>query len=518
MNQSIRVLHLEDNPHDAELVRHNLKAQGPSCDIVWVSGREAFESALQREAFDLVLSDYNVPGYDGMAALKLVREKWPEVPVIVISGTPDEEAGVECLKAGASDYVRKQRPQRLGGAVARALREAEEQQRIRQSERALRESEIRFRTLAEVSPVGIFRADAAGDWIYANDRCCEIAGIGLPRALGAGWIAALHPEDRPRVFDEWCRATRWTHSFQSEFRFRRPDGKVTWVVGNTEVEFDAHRDVVGYVGTITDLTEIKKAEIAVRESEERWRMAMDYSAIGMALLATDGRWLNVNRALCRMTGYAEDELLATTSKSLTHPDDQAADQANMSRMLLREIDRYQLEKRYIRKDGGIVWSLLGMSLLWDPDGTPRHLVAQIQDISERKRAEEEIAHERRFLRHVIDLVPYSIVAKDRQGRFALVNQAVAELYGTTVDLMIGKTDADFIADAAEIARLRREDQVVMDKCEDKFIPEEKITDATGRVRSLQTVKRAIVSAEGKADLVLAVSTDITLRQNQTAHQ
>ena len=190
----------------------------------------------------------------------------------------------------------------------------------------------------------------------------------------------------------------------------------------------------------------------------------------------------------------------------------------MRRMLAREIDRFQLEKRYIRKDGGIVWSLLGMSLLWDPDGTPRHLVAQIQDISERKRAEEEIAHERRFLRHVIDLVPYSIVAKDRQGRFALVNQAVAELYGTTVDLMTGKTDADFIADAAEIARLRREDHVVMDQREDKFIPEEKITDATGRVRSLRTVKRAIVSEEGKADLVLAVSTDVTLRENQPALQ
>jgi PAS domain S-box-containing protein len=509
MYQSIRVLHLEDNPYDAELVRHNLKAQGPLCDIVWVRGKEAFESALQHEPFDLVLSDYNVPGYDGLTALKLVREKWPEVPVIVISDTPDEEAGIECLKAGASDYVRKQRPQRLGGAVARALREAEEQQRMRQSERALRESEIRFRTLAEVSPVGIFRANAAGEWIYANDRCCEIAGIGLQRALGAGWVAAIHPEDRPRVFDEWCRATRWTHSFQSEFRFQRPDGKVIWVIGNTEVEFDARREVVGYVGTITDLTEIKKAEVAVRESEERWRTAMDYSAIGTALVATDGRWLKVNRALCHMTGYSEQELLATTSLSLTHADDQAADQANMRRMLAREIDRYQLEKRYVRKDGGIVWSLIGVSLLWNPDGMPRHLVVQVQDIGERKRAEEEIARERRFLRHVIDLVPYPIVAKDRQGRFALVNRAGAELYGTTVDQMTGKTDADFIPDAEEVARLRREDQVVMDGREDKFIPEERMTDATGRVISLQTVRRAIVSAEGKADLVLAVSTDLT---------
>ena len=311
MNQSIRVLYLEDDPRDAELVRHNLTAQEPSCDIVWVTGKEAFESALQRERFDLVLSDYNVPGYDGLSALKLVREKRPEVPVIVISGTRDDEVAVECLKAGAADYVLKQRPQRLGSAVARALRETEERHRLRHAERALRESELRFRTLAEVSPVGIFRVDVSGEWTYANERCCEIAGINLRQALGSGWAAALHPEDRQRVLEEWDRATRWTHSFQSEFRFERPDGKVRWVVGSTEVDFDAHREVVGYVGTITDLTEIKQAEAADRESEERLRTAVDYSAIGMALIAIDGRWLKVNRALCQMTGYADEELLSS---------------------------------------------------------------------------------------------------------------------------------------------------------------------------------------------------------------
>ena len=311
MNQSIRVLYLEDDPGDADLIRHNLPAQKPSCDIVWVTGKEAFESALQREPFDIVLSDYSMPGYDGLSALKLVREKRPEVPVIVISGTRDDEVAVECLKAGATDYVLKQRPQRLGSAVARALREAKERQRLSQAERALRESEIRFRTLAEASPVGIFRVDVSGEWTYANERCCEIAGINLRQALGSGWAAALHPEDRQRVLEEWDRATRWTHSFQSEFRFERPDGKVRCVVGSTEVDFDAHREVAGYVGTITDLTEIKQAYAALWQDKERLRAAMDNSTTGMALVAMDGRWLKVNRALCQMTGYADEDLLSS---------------------------------------------------------------------------------------------------------------------------------------------------------------------------------------------------------------
>ncbi len=91
MNRSIRVLHLEDDPHDAELIRQKLKVEGLSFDIVWVNGKEAFESALDREAFDLVLCDYNLPDYDGNSALKRVRQKQPELPVIVISGTLGEE-------------------------------------------------------------------------------------------------------------------------------------------------------------------------------------------------------------------------------------------------------------------------------------------------------------------------------------------------------------------------------------------------------------------------------------------
>ncbi|UUZ77178.1 response regulator [Polaromonas sp. P1(28)-13] len=120
MNPSIRLLHLEDDPRDAELIRLRLQAAGLSCDILWVSGKEAFESALEREAFDLVLSDYNLPGYDGLSALRHVREKKPELPVIMISGGLSEEDAVDCLKAGATDYVLKQRPQRLDTAVRRA--------------------------------------------------------------------------------------------------------------------------------------------------------------------------------------------------------------------------------------------------------------------------------------------------------------------------------------------------------------------------------------------------------------
>ena len=134
------------------------------------------------------------------------------------------------------------------------------------------------------------------------------------------------------------------------------------------------------------------------------------------------------------------------------------------------------------------------------------------DITDHRRAIEDFAAQRTFLRQVIDLDPNFVFAKDREGRFTLVNKAVADAYGTTVDDLIGKTDADFNPNAEEVEHFRRDDLEVMDTKRDKLVAEEAITDAAGRVRYLQTIKRAIVSPDGRADQVLGVSNDITARK------
>lgn len=135
-----------------------------------------------------------------------------------------------------------------------------------------------------------------------------------------------------------------------------------------------------------------------------------------------------------------------------------------------------------------------------------------REVDERKRAEDELSKQRSFLRQVIDLNPNFIFAKDREGRFTLVNQAVAEAYGTTVENLLGKNDADFNPNAEEVEWFRQDDLDVMDTLQEKFIPEEVITDARGNVRWLQTIKRPIVSPEGAVTQMLGVATDITARK------
>ena len=149
----------------------------------------------------------------------------------------------------------------------------------------------------------------------------------------------------------------------------------------------------GEFGLLTDafnnmLTEIHTRSRALGESEERFRSAMHNSAIGMALVSPDGRWLNVNNALCKMLGYTSNELLAKDLQSVTHADDLVQELGERGRLLNKEIETYRLEARYFHKSGAMVWVDMGVSLVCEEDGTPLYLIAQIQDISERKRDEE----------------------------------------------------------------------------------------------------------------------------------
>jgi DNA-binding NtrC family response regulator len=146
------ILDLEDDPLDTELVQANLAEGGITCEIVRVQTREEFVAALQGSDFDLIFSDYSLPSFDGLSALKLAKEIRPEVPFILVSGAIGEDRAIEALKSGATDYVLKQRLERLVPTVRRAVREAEERTERSRAEEALGRSEARYRTLVEQIP------------------------------------------------------------------------------------------------------------------------------------------------------------------------------------------------------------------------------------------------------------------------------------------------------------------------------------------------------------------------------
>jgi PAS domain S-box-containing protein len=167
------------------------------------------------------------------------------------------------------------------------------------------------------TPVGIFISSAEGGCLYVNERWCALTGLSPEQALGNGWASALHPDDAARVNREWAEAGAHGRDSVVEYRFVRPDGTVSWIEGYAAALRDQEGRVIGWVGTCLDFTARKEADEAVARAAERFRVAFENAPIGMALLTLEGRWTQVNPALCQLLGYLEEELCELTYVSPT---------------------------------------------------------------------------------------------------------------------------------------------------------------------------------------------------------
>jgi PAS domain S-box-containing protein len=185
MQNELNILHLEDDRLDAELIRDTLCADGILANILQVETEKEFRCAIQKGGFDLVLADFSLPGFSGMSALTIVQETNPELPFIFVSGTIGEEVAIETLKSGATDYVLKDRLQRLAVSVRRALSEVQERNRRKDTERALRASETRYRRLFESAKDGILILDAdSGEIVDVNPFLAELLGYSKEDLVG----------------------------------------------------------------------------------------------------------------------------------------------------------------------------------------------------------------------------------------------------------------------------------------------------------------------------------------------
>ena len=255
-------------------------------------------------------------------------------------------AGIRELYAKSEDEVfdvlhckdgrvleRYSRPQLIGSRpVGRvwSFRDITDQRR---AEAALRESEERFRVLADVSPVGIFSADAAGRTLFVNRRWCEIAGLTPEQARGDGWQAALHPEDRARVAAGWNEAVSSGESSAAEFRFMRPDGSITWLVGESRAQFHPDGSLAGYVGTITDVTKLKRAEEDRKKLEAQSRQSRKMESLGTL---AGGIAHDFNNILTGTFGFVD---LARLELEPEHPANAWLDRISSSSQRARDLVR-----------------------------------------------------------------------------------------------------------------------------------------------------------------------------------
>jgi diguanylate cyclase (GGDEF)-like protein/PAS domain S-box-containing protein len=304
--------------------------------------------------------------------------------------------------------------------------------------------ERRFVDTEALAHVGSWEWDATADRSVWSDEMCRIYGQPLGFApTYAEFRRLVHPDDREIIGGGGVELPLAMRRYEAWYRIVRPDGEIRYVHGRRDVRRDERGNVTYAFGTTQDVTEQHEAKIARQEAQELFETAFSHAPIGMALIGLDGRWLKVNRAVCTMIGWPETELLERTFQDITHPDDLEADLAQVQRLLAGAISEYQIEKRYLTRTGSEIWALLSVSLVRDADGQPRHFISQIEDISQRKRAEERLREAEADARLQRDHATAIIGAMHEgyaftvEGEIKAVNHALSTVTGFTREQLVG---------------------------------------------------------------------------------
>jgi diguanylate cyclase (GGDEF)-like protein/PAS domain S-box-containing protein len=315
----------------------------------------------------------------------------------------------------------------------------------KRAEEALRDSERAYRDLFELSPDGIIAWDLNGVIQAANPPAATLLGYDKPEDLvGKPWLDFINPEERSALAEKVRRAQESAGTIEAEFQAVRKNGSRAFFQSRLHVTLDETANSVRSIAITRDITDRKRAEEAVYLSEARFRSAFEFAGHGMALVDMDGRFLRVNAAYCRITGYSEDELLARTFADITYPEDVAENVHIAQRMRAREISAFQMEKRYVRKDGGIVWVQLNVSTVRDAAGAPTHQITHAQDITARKAGEEAMYLSEARFRGAFEFAGHGMALVGLDGRFLRVNPAFCRNAGYSEDELLARTFMDLI--------------------------------------------------------------------------
>ena len=410
----------------------------------------------------------------------------------------------------------------------------------------MQESEERYASLVAAVPVGIFRADALGKCIYVNDWWCLISGLTPKTAVGEGWQQGLHPDDRDWVIAEWEQSLQESGSFQLEYRFQHPDGAVAWVYGQSVPELDADGQVVGYVGTTTDINDCKLAEQQLQQlnqqleakveerTQELWQVNSLQRAIlngtDYSIISTDptGIIQTFNAGAEKMLGYTAREIIGKASPALFHDANEVMDRAaSLSAELGQNIPPgfevlvakarqgivSEEEWSYIRKDGCRFPMSLSISTLKDVNQQIIGFLGIAQDISDRKRAEVE-------LQKVSDRLALSLKSGaigcwdfDIVQNTIFWDERMYELYGVTK-----QADSPLPYDIWA-NRLHPEDrtatetllqQAVLGQAE--FNTEFRVLHPDGSLHFIKTFGMVLRDAQGNPQSMIGVNLDISRRK------
>ena len=452
MEEIVKILVVDDDKVDRMAVRRAFMAAGVQMEMSEVDSLATAIAALQQQPYDCVFLDYRLPDGDGLSLVQQVRSLGITVPLVVLTRQGDEQIAVQVMKAGACDYLSKDKvsPDALYQILRQTLRVHRAEMEARLANERLKESEERYRLVVEGANDGIWDWYCATDEVYCNDRLLEIIGVSRSEfsLTPAAFTELMHPEDLPRIRAAIAAHLIHAEKCEVEFRIRHSSGEYRYCIARGKALRDARGCPLRMAGVLTDITEPKQLEEALRASESRFRRLADANIIGIILVDLKGNILEANDAFLEMVGYKQQDLLLKKLdwREMTPPEYAVVDERAVEELRNFGVCN-SFEKECIRSDGSRVPILLGAALV---ERLQETAICFVIDLSERKRSEAEIVKlnrdlERRVseLQTLLDVIPIGIaIAQDPECRHIQVNPSLAKLLDLPANANASKSAPD----------------------------------------------------------------------------
>jgi len=400
MRQPLRILSLEDDPRDAELLYESLEADGISCEFTRVDTQPAFQAFLETNDVDLILADYALPSFDGLSALKLAKSVRPDVPFILVSGAQGEEIAIDAFKRGATDYVLRSRLSRLAPSVRRALREACERDERKRAEEELRRNQAYLAEAQTLSHTGSFGWNISSGEIYWSEETYKI--FGLDRNIQPTMefvMQRIHPGDRYAVQQDLDHAISETIDFSVEHRLLMPDGEVKYILARSRPSRPSP-GILEYLGAVSDITDRKRAEEALRHSEAYLTEGQKLSRTGTwACNIATGEMIHSSKEHRHLFGLPSDEIAIPRLEEFfqrIHPEDRGPTSEDLGNAI-RERRNVEAQFRIVLPEGATRYMYgIGRPLV-KPSGDTSEYVGAVMDVTATKQSEMKLRESEAYL-------------------------------------------------------------------------------------------------------------------------
>jgi formate hydrogenlyase transcriptional activator len=383
----------------------------------------------------------------------------------------------------------------------------------KQAEEALAQSETRLRLTIDAIPQQIWSSPPDGSVDFANQRWRSYLGLGLEKLKGDGWQEMLHPDDKLRVLKAWHESVTQGIPYEQEERHRKADGQYHWFLSRAVPLRDDQGRIARWYGTNTDIEDRKRAEHDLRDSEQRWRAVFENSTVGIALLDETGHFMVVNSTYEELVGRTSSELRRLTCRDLTYTEqDCLATEARIGELLEGKRDRFELEKRYRRKDGAVIWVRSSGSLVRETEGSPRFIVFLVADITQRKQAEHELRESEQRWRAVFANSNVGIALLDEAGRFLAANAASERQLGYTQNELYSLSLRDLAYSSQDQLATEVALRELLEGKRNRIEIERRNRRKDGTVIWVRGSGSLVPAAEGRPRFLVVVVEDITERK------